>query len=909
MEVLVSADSDLSIRNDRDQTPVDIAATLKRKHREEILSRLRQHASFAEVAATAPHGSKPKKGDSSAQSTLEVKRLRASAALAPMASIDGGPASFQSRLSALCSLWGLVKYSHPYVAYRADVNWDSALLEALTSLSNLKKQSADIAEADFASVVSAMLVNLHDPNTRLVSNVEAGAESPIIPPEVRHQPVVELTKDKIAVVTLTDYEQFATDDADAKLEQMLNAFRSAASTASGIIFDVRSIPSRGVPLDSVKGTSQLGFLFSEAFRSFLADDLSLPTNRQRFFSGLPEQRRGFSSAFQHGFVVQDAEILSRSHDSHISLVVPAHGHNAAAGQKPLCFLVCRHTPQPVLDIAVALRSKGQAVFIYQAAEGDYQMKRPTGSPMPGSEHLVYEPYVAASVFHLPGTEGMKVFVRQNEKVSPDGTVGFHPDAVVIPSRVGAGSPPVTPKGPTAPVPNGIPTLPLAAESDAAIRIGVEFCTGRRPVPRQRLVYPNFNVRRVEDDFKSLGPFPSVEHRFLALFRLWNAVQYFFPYKPLMDSHWDDILFSSIDSYAVCSNALEYHIAVARTIKELADTHAFVRSAVLSAHVGVAVPPIKVTTLSSGEAVVSFVAPSLVADVKAGDVIISIDGVAATARREFLQSLFAASTPHAALWRSDMKLLAGEFKSAAKLSLSRKGADGTVDVEVERSLQASIPTYNDSLKPFQLLSATDKAGAQIGWVDLTRLTFTDADAALQLVSGCSSIIFDLRGYTKGTIYRIGPMLASSSSHVAYCETPTMMPTLLSDDLQPPTLKAVQTCVVPHANASIIPASTRLIALINEETLSHGEYAATFLKAVRPDITFVGSASNGALGNITNMILPGGIEIGFSGMGMTAADGASIQRRGLPADVLVRPTIESLTSRSDAVLDKALEVLSR
>jgi len=36
-------------------------------------------------------------------------------------------------------------------------------------------------------------------------------------------------------------------------------------------------------------------------------------------------------------------------------------------------------------------------------------------------------------------------------------------------------------------------------------------------------------------------YPPLEYRYLALFRLWNAVQYFFPYKDQLETPWERTL--------------------------------------------------------------------------------------------------------------------------------------------------------------------------------------------------------------------------------------------------------------------------------------------------------------------------------------------------------------------------------
>ena len=56
-------------------------------------------------------------------------------------------------------LWVTVKYFHPYLAYRKDIDWDSALIDTLPKI-----RVAASAE-DYATALNAMLVTLHDPLT------------------------------------------------------------------------------------------------------------------------------------------------------------------------------------------------------------------------------------------------------------------------------------------------------------------------------------------------------------------------------------------------------------------------------------------------------------------------------------------------------------------------------------------------------------------------------------------------------------------------------------------------------------------------------------------------------------------------------------------------------------------------
>ncbi len=43
-------------------------------------------------------------------------------------------------------------------------------------------------------------------------------------------------------------------------------------------------------------------------------------------------------------------------------------------------------------------------------------------------------------------------------------------------------------------------------------------------------------------------FPNISYQLLSLFRLWNAIQYYFPYKYLLKNSWDDVLLDNIPAF-------------------------------------------------------------------------------------------------------------------------------------------------------------------------------------------------------------------------------------------------------------------------------------------------------------------------------------------------------------------------
>ena len=69
------------------------------------------------------------------------------------------PPSESQRLIDTGKLWVTVKYFHPYLAYRNDIDWDKALINTLTQIRDAANSE------DYAAAVNIMLAALHDPLT------------------------------------------------------------------------------------------------------------------------------------------------------------------------------------------------------------------------------------------------------------------------------------------------------------------------------------------------------------------------------------------------------------------------------------------------------------------------------------------------------------------------------------------------------------------------------------------------------------------------------------------------------------------------------------------------------------------------------------------------------------------------
>ena len=66
-----------------------------------------------------------------------------------------------------------------------------------------------------------------------------------------------------------------------------------------------------------------------------------------------------------------------------------------------------------------------------------------------------------------------------------------------------------------------------------------------------------------------------EYRLLALFRFWNVIYYFFPYKYLIDQSWDATLSAFIPQFITASDFPSYNSLVVKIAAKLNDGHATV----------------------------------------------------------------------------------------------------------------------------------------------------------------------------------------------------------------------------------------------------------------------------------------------------------------------------------------------
>jgi len=405
---------------------------------------------------------------------------------------------------------------------------------------------------------------------------------------------------------------------------------------------------------------------------------------------------------------------------------------------------------------------------------------------------------------------------------------------------------------------------------------------------------------LEDPYSSMA-YPSAEYRLLALFRFWGVIDTFYPYKELIAETWRTVLPRLIPRFENAKTAVEYQRAVYELVTEIHDSHGFIRGAdAFDEDYGTFLPPLLVRPVG-GKMVVGNVMDDK-ASVKAGDIIEQVDGRSVSELTESMRSILVASTPQAFARAVADSLLRGKKDSVLHLVLRRGGQALTVDVA--RTLFRFDPKVFAAEE--RTTSKFDVLPSGYGYVDLARLTNADVNDMFKKIASTKAVIFDMRGYPNGTAWSIAPRLTKKDQPEAALFSRPMVSgmTLTDPDRAASRLTFRQRLPVAHGDRY----DGKVVMLIDDTSISQAEHTCLFFETTT-DVTFIGTPTVGANGDVTNTVLPGGIYVYFTGQSVQHIDGRQLQRLGIQPTISVEPTLAGVTAGRDEVLEAAIKYLKR
>ena len=438
------------------------------------------------------------------------------------------------------------------------------------------------------------------------------------------------------------------------------------------------------------------------------------------------------------------------------------------------------------------------------------------------------------------------------------------------------------------------TMPLGKDMDAIVRLSEPVLKGDNASP-----YPTPQPDRAYEDMR----YPSAEYRILAAYKIWGVFHYFFAYRDLMDEDWDDLLPAYLPKFIAAKDAREYNLTIAEMVTHVADSHAAVQSKELSEYFGEAPVGLRLRLIERKPVITEVLDDEAKkAGVQVGDIVTKVDGENIVDRFHRESNYISSSTAQSSGYLVLYQILNGRNGSLASLVVS--SADGqTREIQLKRSA-----SYSAALRNQRTGDVIKLLDGNIGYADLDRLTPDQVNGMFDKFRDTKAIIFDMRGYPRGTAWSIAPRLTDQKDVAAAIFNAPL--TLIPDHPNGEML----TSNVTYFFVQRLPAPQpwtykgKTVMLIDERTISQAEHTGLFFE-VANKTQFIGTPSAGANGDVTNFVVPGGVTINFSGHDVRHANGGKLQRLGLQPTVTVAPTIDGIRQGRDEVLEKAIEYLSK
>ncbi|MEG1285283.1 MAG: S41 family peptidase [Romboutsia sp.] len=418
-------------------------------------------------------------------------------------------------------------------------------------------------------------------------------------------------------------------------------------------------------------------------------------------------------------------------------------------------------------------------------------------------------------------------------------------------------------------------------------------------------------------------------RLLGLFRYWNIIEYFYPYKNLMDEDWNQVLYDKIPELALEKNKESYVLSIANLTTYIHDSHGFFNDNfnVLPQHFGQYKAKASIFNID-GQIVIDGREDK--SPLKLGDIVVAIDGTPIEKIIEECNKYISVSDKNRFTNAFDPYLLRST-KEIAEIEVIRQG----------EKLSLNVPCYYNSNYDVKKLGQDEKSGfmgdKKIGYININTLESGDLDKLMKKFKGTEGLIIDARydnakmsEYIKLINYPIGEYIKPEISEYEQLYSSNsfepgkfikstikssgrgFIEEQLDEGFDSITFsKIFDNGIIRTLSGKVknrYQYNGKVIILMNECTQSYLEtMVMSFMDA--PNATVIGTPSAGANGDIMEITLPGCIKTFISGQAVTYMDGSQTQRIGLKPDITVKQTVKGIAEGRDEVIEKAIELITK
>lgn len=380
-----------------------------------------------------------------------------------------------------------------------------------------------------------------------------------------------------------------------------------------------------------------------------------------------------------------------------------------------------------------------------------------------------------------------------------------------------------------------------------------------------------------------------EERLLGLFRVWNVIEYYFPYIYVMDESWHDLLDEFIPKIVEVNDRQGFELVLLEMTAHLHDLHTgIVIQNTLQDFWGEYLAPVNLIRTKEGEWIVSKVFGNC--PLQVGDVILGLDGTEVKKIEKNREKYL--SVPN------EKKLYQG-----MALYLLRSKSN-TMDITILRNEKEETYTVTGT-KQYTNLSWKEEKSHEIlekniGVINPSSIPEGDTESVVSQIMNdlCNTdgLIIDLRQYPSDPNMHMFLSMYLQKKGTVYS-----VMTIPSQSV-PGTFINRKISSIGVATGAFYYEKP-VVLLMDERSMSSSEFSIMHLRT-GDHVVVIGSSSAGVDGNVTELPLPNGNHLRFTSFGVYTPEMGQTQRVGLAPDIEVHPTIEGIKEGRDELMEAAI-----
>lgn len=413
---------------------------------------------------------------------------------------------------------------------------------------------------------------------------------------------------------------------------------------------------------------------------------------------------------------------------------------------------------------------------------------------------------------------------------------------------------------------------------------------KAPVVFEQSGVPNFLNEPIYSDFNE----SRTDNRLLTLFRIWNALEYYYPYLNLLGDHWNNLLPEMILQVLQVQDQHEFQKVLEEIICTLQDGHVkFLDDDFFDDEFGKYTAPVQLVK-AEGKYVVFHVLEKE-CPLQIGDVILELDG-------QEIQEVANQRKQYCTLAdkdRSTKNLVPYLLRSQnpqMKITVLRDGSQLTLQVKGSTE-DVTIGIWEADV-PYQIMQGN------IGLINPFQMPADRLFDAMEKLKNTNGLIIDMRQYPANS-----EQLNFASVLLAYIQDSFRPFAQLNLPSQAVPGTFVRQVISNNAQAGLLKNydiyhyNKPVVVMMGETSKSQAETVILALKQSSV-VTTIGETSNGSNGDVVELPLPNGQLLAFSSVGVSDAAGEQTQIVGIKPDIEVHPTIEGIKEGKDELKEAAV-----